>query len=144
MQLFPECASDLSSRQPEALERELPQQSQGGAVSMLTCNGPTGDGGSSGDLHQDDTCRAVLPVYEGHRWYFIEEHIHDVLGKLDLESGRHEAALRHFAAIIACPSSPAYWQAFYLQQFLDCVRTTAKSQVAASYRLHLIWLQRPS
>ena len=31
------------------------------------------------------TCRSVLPVYAGRRWYFIEEHIHDVLGKQDLE-----------------------------------------------------------
>lgn len=76
----------------------------------------------------------MLPVYEGHRWYFVEEHIHDVLGKLDLESGRHNAALQHFAAIIACPNSPAYWQAFYLQQFLDCVKATAQSQVVASSR----------
>ena len=30
-------------------------------------------------------CRSVLPVYAGHQWYFIEEHIHDVLGKRDLE-----------------------------------------------------------
>ena len=82
-----------------------------------------------------DVCRTVLPVYEGHRWYFIEEHLHDVLGKLDLESGRHEAALRHFAAIIACPNSPAYWQAFYLQQFLDCVAATEESQVTALGRL---------
>ena len=70
-------------------------------------------------------------MYEGHRWYFIEEHLHDVLGKLDLESGRHEAALQHFAAIIACPNSPGYWQAFYLQQFLDCVTATKESQVTA-------------
>lgn len=74
-------------------------------------------------------CRSVLPVYAGHRWYFIEEHIHDVLGKLDLDSGRHEAALEHFAAITACPASPPHWQAFYLKQFLDCVRATAQSRV---------------
>ena len=30
-------------------------------------------------------CRSVLPVYAGRQWYFIEEHIHDVLGKRDLE-----------------------------------------------------------
>ncbi len=78
-----------------------------------------------------DFCRTVLPVYEGHRWYFIEEHLHDVLGKLDLETGRHDAALQHFAAIIACPNSPAYWQAFYLKQFLDCVTATEGSQVIA-------------
>ena len=85
------------------------------------------------DVHltQHMSHRAVLPVYEGHRWYFIEEHIHDVLGKLELEAGRHDAALQHFAAIIACPNSPAYWQAFYLQQFLDCVKATAQSQVVA-------------
>lgn len=75
----------------------------------------------------------MLPVYEGHRWHFIEEHIHDVLGKLDLDSGRHRDALQHFAAIIACPSSPAYWQAFYLKQFLDCVRATVQSQVHPSH-----------
>ena len=46
-----------------------------------------------------------------------------------LHSGRHEAALEHFAAIIACPSSPAYWQAFYLQQFLDCVNATTEAKV---------------
>ena len=46
-----------------------------------------------------------------------------------LYSGRHEAALEHFAAIIACPSSPSYYQAFYLQQFLDCVTATTEAKV---------------
>ncbi len=80
----------------------------------------------------------MLPVYEGHSWNFIEEHIHDVLGKLDLDSGRHHDALHHFAAIIACPSSPAYWQAFYLKQFLDCVRATVQSQVRSPHTCEIL------
>ena len=39
-------------------------------------------------------CRQVLGVYKGRRWAFIEEHLHDVLGRTAKEGGDLQAALQ--------------------------------------------------
>ena len=67
----------LGSPDPASLLQETTLQQFTGLECLLLCAA----------LYSSEsvTCRSVLPVYAGHRWYFIEEHIHDVLGKQDLE-----------------------------------------------------------
>ncbi len=77
--------------------------------------------------------RQVLSVYKGHKWAFIEEHIHDVLGKQSRDAGDFEVALQHFAAMLQCSHSPPYWQTHYLKQFLDTVAAATKAKVGATY-----------
>lgn len=74
-------------------------------------------------------CRQVLSVYKDHKWAFIEEHIHDVLGKQSRDTGDFDSALQHFAAMLHCSHSPPYWQAHYLKQFLDTVAAATKAKV---------------
>ncbi len=83
----------------------------------------------SGQLGLD---RQVVGVYEGRQWAFIEEHLHDVLGKQSKAAGDLHGAVRHFLAMLPCPRSPPSWQTFYLRQFLD-----AATQLAASSKVSL-------
>lgn len=78
------------------------------------------------------TCRQVLSVYKGHKWAFIEEHIHDVLGKQCRDTGNFDAALEHFAAMLNCPHSPPYWQSHYLKQFMDTIGAAGNAKVRHS------------
>ncbi|KAK9823583.1 hypothetical protein WJX72_003982 [[Myrmecia] bisecta] len=77
--------------------------------------------------------RQVLGVYAGRQWSFIEEHLHDVLGKQSREAGDLEAAVQHFMAMLPCAHSPEHWQAHYLRQFLEAVQQAqaAKGELAA-------------
>ncbi|KAK9916791.1 hypothetical protein WJX75_007099 [Coccomyxa subellipsoidea] len=75
--------------------------------------------------------RQVLSVYKDHKWAFIEEHIHDVLGKQSRDTGDFDSALQHFAAMLHCSHSPPYWQAHYLKQFLDTVAAATKAKGSA-------------
>ncbi len=75
------------------------------------------------------TCRQVLGVYRGREWAFIEEHLHDVLGKQSRDAGDLDAAIGHFAAMLPCRHSPENWQAFYLRQFLEVVQQAAGQRV---------------
>ena len=74
-------------------------------------------------------CRQVLGVYRGREWAFIEEHLHDVLGKQSRDAGDLDAAIGHFAAMLPCRHSPENWQAFYLRQFLEVVQQAATQRV---------------
>ncbi|BDA40386.1 probable trafficking protein particle complex subunit 8 [Coccomyxa sp. Obi] len=74
--------------------------------------------------------RQVLSVYKGHKWAFIEEHIHDVLGKQCRDTGDFDAALQHFAAMLHCPHSPPYWQSHYLKQFMETIAAAGKAKGA--------------
>jgi hypothetical protein len=76
-------------------------------------------------------CRQVLGVYRGREWAFIEEHLHDVLGKQSRDAGDLEAAIGHFAAMLPCRHSPGGWQQFYLRQFLEVVQQAAAQRVRA-------------
>ena len=68
-------------------------------------------------------------MYRGREWAFIEEHLHDVLGKQSREAGDLEAAIGHFAAMLPCRHSPESWQQFYLRQFLEAVQQAAGERV---------------
>lgn len=85
-----------------------------------------------GDAIAAAPCRQVLSVYKGHKWAFIEEHIHDVLGKQSRDNEDFDLALQHFAAMLHCPHSPPYWQAHYLKQFMDTVALAEQSKVGPS------------
>lgn len=89
------------------------------------------------------TCRQVLSVYKGHKWAFIEEHIHDVLGKQCRDTGNFDAALEHFAAMLNCPHSPPYWQSHYLKQFMDTIGAAGNAKVRHSMPMNtfLVHLQ---
>jgi hypothetical protein len=69
-------------------------------------------------------------VYTGHKWAFIEEHIHDMLGTEGKKSGDLDAALHHYAAMINCPHSPPYWQAHHLRQFLEVIGLAINQRVS--------------
>ena len=79
-------------------------------------------------------CRQVLSVYKERGWVFIEEHLHDVLGKQSREAGDLSASIHHFTAMLPCTHSPESWQAFYLRQFLDVVEQDSVQRVR-----HSIW-----
>jgi hypothetical protein len=76
-------------------------------------------------------CRQVLGVYRGHEWAFIEEHLHDVLGKQSRDAGDLDSAVQHFAEMLPCRHSPEHWQAYYLKQFLEVVQQAALERVRA-------------
>lgn len=79
-------------------------------------------------------CRQVLSVYKERGWVFIEEHLHDVLGKQSREAGDLSASIHHFTAMLPCTHSPESWQAIYLRQFLDVVEQDSLQRVR-----HSIW-----
>lgn len=89
-------------------------------------------------------CRQVLPVYDGRNWAYIEEHLHDVLGKQLREGGGqlHEAA-RHFMAHLPCAHNSEGFQGYYLQQFLDTVQEAGAAGVGCP-SLHAACLQSAS
>ena len=68
-------------------------------------------------------------MYRGREWAFIEEHLHDVLGKQSRDAGDLDAAIGHFAAMLPCRHSPENWQAVYLRQFLEVVQQAAAQGV---------------
>ena len=68
-------------------------------------------------------------MYKGHKWAFIEEHIHDVLGKQCRDTGDFDAALQHFSAMLDCPHSPPYWQSHYLKQFMETIAAAGSAKV---------------
>jgi len=82
------------------------------------------------------TRRQVLGVYRGREWAFIEEHLHDVLGKQSRDAGDLDAAIGHFAAMLPCRHSPENWQAFYLRQFLEVVQQAAGQRVRRRLMRH--------
>jgi len=77
-------------------------------------------------------CRQVLGVYAGRQWSFIEEHLHEVLGRTAREGGNLDAALAHYGAMLACGGAPPAWQAQRLRTFLDTVQQAALQQVPFS------------
>lgn len=77
-------------------------------------------------------CRQALSVYRGHSWCFIEEHIHDTLGRSYRELGDLQSAVHHFMAILPCPQATTALQGRYLQQFLDAVHQAGAAQVGSS------------
>ena len=68
-------------------------------------------------------------MYKGHSWRFIEEHIHDTLGRSYRELGDLQSAVHHFMAILPCPQATTALQGRYLQQFLDAVHQAGAAQV---------------
>ena len=71
-------------------------------------------------------------MYRGHSWRFIEEHIHDTLGRSYREFGDLQSAVDHFMAILPCPQATTALQGRYLQQFLDAVHQAGAAQVGSS------------
>ena len=45
-------------------------------------------------------CRQALSVHKGRSWQFIEEHIHDNLGRTFKEMGDLPSAVHHFMAVL--------------------------------------------
>ena len=74
-------------------------------------------------------CRQVMAVYAGRQWAFVEEHIHDTLGKQLVAAGEGPAALPHFLAQLPCPFNSPDWQQYYLEQFLGTLRDVQAEQV---------------
>ncbi|KAL3147776.1 hypothetical protein ABBQ32_002510 [Trebouxia sp. C0010 RCD-2024] len=70
----------------------------------------------------------ALSVYRGHSWRFIEEHIHDTLGRSYRELGDLHSAVHHFMCILPCPQATTALQGRYLQQFLDAVHQAGAVQ----------------
>ena len=85
--------------------------------------------------HSD--CRQALSVYKGRSWQFIEEHIHDTLGRTFREMRNLQAAVHHFMAILPCPQAATALQGRYLQQFLDAVHQASAAQVCGRHLLCL-------
>jgi hypothetical protein len=87
-------------------------------------------------------CRQVLSVYLGRGWRAVEEHLHDVLGRLCRDAGDDSAAVTHFLALLQSAAaaagggggaigsggvaggtrSPAA-QTHYLDQLTQCLRS---------------------
>ena len=86
--------------------------------------------------------RQVLGLYAGRQWAFIEEHLHGVLGQRRREAGDAAGALRHYAAMLACPRAPHAWQATYMRQFLDAVAAAAAARVRCTRASR--WVSRAS
>lgn len=76
-------------------------------------------------------CRQALSVYRGRSWGYIEEHIHDTLGRTFRDSGDLQSAVDHLMAVLPCPDAAVALQGRYLQQFLDVVHQLGAKQVAA-------------
>ncbi len=74
-------------------------------------------------------CRQALSVYKGRSWQFIEEHIHDNLGRTFKEMGDLQSAVHHFMAVLPCPQATTALQGRYLQQFLDAVHQLGAAEV---------------
>lgn len=74
-------------------------------------------------------CRQALSVYRDHSWRFIEEHIHDTLGRSYRELADLAAAVHHFMAILPCPQATTALQGRYLHQFLAAVHQAGAAQV---------------
>lgn len=70
-----------------------------------------------------------MAVYAGRQWAFVEEHIHDTLGKQLVAAGEGPAALPHFLAQLPCPFNSPDWQQYYLEQFLGTLRDVQAEQV---------------
>lgn len=64
----------------------------------------------------------MLGIYSGRGWAFIEEHLHDVLGKQSKGGGDLAAAVRHFMAMLRCEQNSLHCQRLYLSQFMDAVQ----------------------
>ena len=75
--------------------------------------------------------RQVLGVYSGRQWSLIEEHLHDALGRQAREGDDATGAVRHFMAMLVCPSNNLYCQQLYLTQFMDALRTAQAQLVGA-------------
>ena len=95
---------------------------------------PCGSAACLGRRHPEPcdacSCRQVLPVYRGRDWVYIEEHLHDVLGKQLREAGDFAEAAQHFVAQLPCAHNQEAWQAYYLRQFLDTVQEAAAAHVS--------------
>ncbi|EFN58685.1 hypothetical protein CHLNCDRAFT_140292 [Chlorella variabilis] len=78
----------------------------------------------------------VLGVYSGRQWSLIEEHLHDALGRQAREGDDATGAVRHFMAMLVCPSNNLYCQQLYLTQFMDALRT-AQAQLGFALPLEL-------
>ncbi|DBA74127.1 hypothetical protein WJX77_012500 [Trebouxia sp. C0004] len=70
----------------------------------------------------------ALSVYRGRSWQFIEEHIHDNLGRTFKEMGDLQSAVHHFMAVLPCPQATTALQGRYLQQFLDAVHQAGAAE----------------
>ena len=70
-----------------------------------------------------------MAVYAGRQWAFVEEHIHDTLGKQLVAAGAGPAALPHFLAQLPCPFNSPDWQQYYVEQFLGTLRDVQAEQV---------------
>lgn len=84
-------------------------------------------------------CRQALSVYKGRSWQFIEEHIHDNLGRTFKELGDLQSAVHHFMAVLPCPQATTALQGRYLQQFLDAVHQAGAAQVNTAVLIASVW-----
>ena len=80
-------------------------------------------------LHRAVLCRQVMAVYRGQQWAYVEEHIHDTLGKQLVAAGEGGAALPHFLAQLPCPFNSPDWQQYYLDQFLSTLQEAQEGLV---------------
>ena len=84
-------------------------------------------------------CRQALSVYKGRSWQFIEEHIHDNLGRTFKEIGDLQSAVHHFMAVLPCPQATTALQGRYLQQFLDAVHQAGAAEVKTAVLVASVW-----
>eukprot|EP00877_Chromochloris_zofingiensis_P003658 jgi/Chrzof1/13293/Cz07g27240.t1 len=70
----------------------------------------------------------VIDIYQPQSWRYIEEHLHDILGKQCAEYGDTEGALRHCTALLDCAHRPASAQQHYVDQFLAAVQKVAQTK----------------
>jgi hypothetical protein len=68
-------------------------------------------------------------VYKGHKWAFIEEHIHDALGMQSRDTMDFDWALQYFAAMLQCSYSSPHWQAHNIKQVMDTVAAATMAEV---------------
>lgn len=73
-------------------------------------------------------CLQVIDIYQPQSWRYIEEHLHDILGKQCAEYGDTEGALRHCTALLDCAHRPASAQQHYVDQFLAAVQKVAQTK----------------
>ena len=78
-------------------------------------------------------------MYKGRSWQFIEEHIHDNLGRTFKELGDLQSAVHHFMAVLPCPQATTALQGRYLQQFLDAVHQLGAAEVKTSVLVASVW-----
>lgn len=84
-------------------------------------------------------CRQALSVYKGRSWQFIEEHVHDNLGRTFKEMGDLQSAVHHFMAVLPCPQATTALQGRYLQQFLDAVHQAGAAEVNTVALIAAVW-----